>query len=157
MTLDSNPHFIFSGAKKNLKSSNDPHFIFSWDRIRHFVKSNSVLWKSSRHSLTLELKLKKFYPIIKMTPLKDFEAYLRVRDYMEGNDLTIEDLLKDFDDRIITITTSCDEVSKKFYSLASVANYMGVSLATVKYAYSKRRDTIRKMKGRTKVFHVEWE
>ena len=89
--------------------------------------------------------------------LKDFEAYLRVRDYMEGNDLTIEDLLKDFDDRIITITTSCDGVMKKFYSLASVANYMDVSLATVKYAYSKRRDMIRKMKGRTQVFHVEWE
>ena len=123
-------------------------------------------------------KTKKVYPIIKMTTLKDFEAYLRVRDYMEGNDLTIEDLLKDFDDRIITITTSCDGVmkkfyslasvancmdascdgvTKKFYSLASVANCMDVSLATVKYAYSKRRDTIRKMKGRTKVFHVEWE
>ena len=28
-------------------------------------------------SVTLELKLKKFYPIIKMTTLKDFEAYLR--------------------------------------------------------------------------------
>ena len=79
-----------------------------------------------------------------MTTLKDFEAYLRVRDYMEGNDL-------------ITITTSCDGVRKKFYSLASVANYMGVSLATVKYVYSKRRETIRKMKGRTKVCHVEWE
>ena len=60
-----------------------------------------------------------------MTTLTDFEAYLRVRDYMEGNDLTIEDLLKDFDDRIITITTSCDGVTKKFYSLAWVANYMG--------------------------------
>ena len=89
--------------------------------------------------------------------LKDFEAYLRVRDYMEGNDLTIEALLKNFDDRIITVTTSCDGVTKKFYLLASVANYMGVSLSTVKYTYSKRRDTIRKMKGQTKVFFVEWE
>ena len=99
-------------------------------------------------------KLKKFYPIIKMTTFKDFEAYLKVRDYMVGNDLTFEDILKDFDDRIITISVSCDEVTKKFYSLASAANYMGVSLATVKYAYSNKRDTIRKMKGRTKVFHV---
>ena len=80
-----------------------------------------------------------------------------MRDYMEGNDLTIEDPLKEFDDRIIAITTSSDGGPKKFYSLASVANYMGVSLATVKYAYSKRRDTIRKMIGRNKVFHVEWE
>ena len=78
---------------------------------------------------------------------------------MVGNDLTFEDILKDFDDRIITISGSCDEVTKKFYSLANAANYMGISLATVKYAYSNkiRYDTIRKMKGRTKVFHVEWE
>ena len=92
-----------------------------------------------------------------MTTFKDFEAYLRVRDHMERNDLTTEDLLRDSDDRIITITTSCDGVEKKFYSKALVENYMGVSLVTVKYAYSKRRDTIRKMKRRTKVFHVYWE
>ena len=67
--------------------------------------------------------------------MKDFETYLRVRDYMVGNDFTFEDILKDFDDRIITISVSCDEVTKKFYSLASAANYMGVSLATAKYAY----------------------
>ena len=92
-----------------------------------------------------------------MTTFKDFEAYLRVRDYMVGNDLTFEDIWKDFDDRIIIISVSCDEVTKKFYSLASAANYMGVSVATVKYAYSNKRDTIRKMKRRTKVFHAEWE
>ena len=91
-----------------------------------------------------------------MTMLKDLETYLRVKDYMEENDVTIEDLLRAFDDRIIPVTVNCDGVSKKFDSLASLANYMGVSLATVNYAYSKRRDTIRKMKGRTKVFHVEW-
>ena len=41
------------------------------------IEKISFLWKSPRHCLTLELKLKKFYPIIKMTTLKDFEAYLR--------------------------------------------------------------------------------
>ena len=92
-----------------------------------------------------------------MTTFKDFEAYLRVRDYMMGKDLTFENILKDFDDRIITISVSCDEVTKKFYSLASAANYMAVSLATVKYTYSNIRDTIRKMKGKAKVFYVEWE
>ena len=102
-------------------------------------------------------KTKKFYPIIKMTTLKDFEAYLSVRDYMVGNDLTFIDMLKDFDGRIITISVSCNGVTKKFYSLASPANYMGVFLVTAKYAYSNKRDTIRKMKGKTKVFHVEWE
>ena len=92
-----------------------------------------------------------------MTALKDFEAYLRVRGYMVGNDLTFEYILKDFDDRIITISVSCDEVTEKFYSLASAANYMDVPLATVKYAYSNKRDTIRKMKSKIEVFHVEWE
>ena len=121
--------------------------------FRPIPENISFLWKT----LTLELKLKRFYPIIKMTTLKDFEAYFRVRDYMVGNDLTFEDILKDFDDRIITISVSCDGVTKKFYSIASAVNYMGVSLATAKYAYSNKRDTIRKMKGRTEVFHVEWE
>ena len=102
-------------------------------------------------------KTRKFYPVIKMTTFKQFEAYLRVRDYVVGNDLTFEDILKDFDNRIITISVSCDEITKKFYSLASAANYMGVSLPTVKYAYSNKRDTIRKMKGKTKVFQAEWE
>ena len=92
-----------------------------------------------------------------MTTLKDFEAYLRVRDYIVGNGLTFEDILKDFEDKIITMSVSCDEVTKKFYSLASAANYIGVSLVTVKYAYLNKRYTIRKMKGKTKVFHVEWE
>ena len=92
-----------------------------------------------------------------MTTFKDFEAYLRVRHYMVGNDLTFEDIFKDFDDRTITISVSCDEVTKNFFSLTSAANYMGVSLVTVKYAYFNKRYTIRKMKGRTKVFHVEWE
>ena len=31
-----------------------------------------------------------------MTTFKDFEAYLRVRDYMVGNDLTFEDIIKRF-------------------------------------------------------------
>ena len=41
------------------------------------VKRFHFLWKLPSHCLTLELKLKRFYPIIKMTTLKDFEAYLR--------------------------------------------------------------------------------
>ena len=58
---------------------------------------------------------------------------------MVGNDLTFEDILKDFDDSIITKSVSADEVTKKFYSLASAADYMGVSLAAVKYTYSNKK------------------
>ena len=55
-------------------------------------KNISFLWKS----LTLELKLKKFYPIIKMTTLKEFEAYFmtlelddsrcRIHSISDGNE-----------------------------------------------------------------------
>ena len=91
-----------------------------------------------------------------MATLKDLETYLRIEDYIEENNVTIEDLLRSFDDRIIPVTVGCDGVSKKFYSSASAANYVGVSLSTVYYAYSKRRDTVRKMKGETKVYYIKW-
>ena len=91
-----------------------------------------------------------------MVSLRDIETYIRVKEYIEKNDVTIEDLLRSFDDRLITVTVSSNGVLKKFYSLSSSANYMGVSLATVNYAYSKRRDTIRKMKGEPKVYYVKW-
>ena len=55
------------------------------------------------------------------------------------------------------VTVESNGVSKKFYSLASAAHYMNVSLATIDYAHAKKRDTIRKMKGKTKVFYLKWE
>ena len=49
--------------------------------FRHNPISEKILflWKSPRHCLTLELKLKKFIPLLKMTTLKDFE------DLSQGN------------------------------------------------------------------------
>ena len=88
--------------------------------------------------------------------LKDLETYIKVKDYIEDNNVTIEDLLRSFDDRFIQVVVNCDGVSKRLYSLSSAANYMGVSFPTIKYAYSKRKDTIRKMKGEPKVFYADW-
>ena len=45
-----------------------------------------------------------------MTTLKDLETYLRVKDYIEENDVTTEDLLRSFDDRIVPVTVNCDGV-----------------------------------------------
>ena len=90
--------------------------------------------------------------------LKDLETYLKIKDYIEEDNVTIEDLLKSLNDKLIQVTVDCDGVSKKFYSLASAASYMNVLLLTIYYAYSKKRDTIRKMKGKTiyKVYHIKW-
>ena len=91
-----------------------------------------------------------------MVTLKDIETYIRLKDYIEDNDVKIEDLFRSFNDKLIQVMVNCDGVSKKFYSLSSTANYMGVSFPAMKYAYFKRRDTIRKMKGEPKVFYVDW-
>ena len=69
----------------------------------------------------------------------DLEAYLRVKYYVEDNDVTIEDLMRSFNDKIVPVTVTCNGSSKKFYSLASAANYMGVSLLTMAYACYKKR------------------
>ena len=102
------------------------------------------------------IKLKMFPHIYKMVTLKDLETYLKVKDYIEESNVTIEDLLKSLNDKLIPVTVDCDGVSKKFYSLASAASYMNVSLSTINYAYWKKRDTIRKMKGKTKVNYIKW-
>ena len=70
--------------------------------------------------------------------------------------LQIEDLLRSFDDKGIPVMVSRDGVSKKFYSLYSAAKYMDVSLANVKYSYSKGKDTVRKRKGDPKVSYLKW-
>ena len=48
------------------------------------------------------------------------------------------------------VTVNCDGVSKKFCSLSSAARYMHVSLPTIRYAYFKKRDTMRNMKENLK-------
>ena len=75
---------------------------------------------------------------------------------MKENNVEIEDLLEDFDDKIFTMDVNCDGVSRRLYSLNSVAKYMGVSLSTIRYAYSKKDETIRKMKGNSKIYKIDW-
>ena len=89
--------------------------------------------------------------------LKELEAYIKVKDYIEENNVKIEDLLESFDTKCVHVTVESNGVSKKFYYLTSVAHYMNVSLATIYYAHAKKRDTIRKMKGEMKVFYLKWE
>ena len=92
-----------------------------------------------------------------MLTLRDLETYLKVRDYMEENDITIDELIESMDCRKVPLKVSHDGRTKKFYSLAFAARYMGVSLATVYYAYSKTSNTIVKRRGGSKAFYIEWE
>ena len=38
-----------------------------------------------------------------MVSLNDLQTYIKVKDYIEENDITIEDLLRSFDDKVIPV------------------------------------------------------
>ena len=91
-----------------------------------------------------------------MVSLNDLQTYIKVKDTIDENGATIDDLLRSYDDKGISVMVSEDGVSKKFYSLYSAAKYMDVSLANVRYSYSKGKNTVRNRKGGSKVYNVEW-
>ena len=63
-----------------------------------------------------------------MVTLKELEAYIKVKDYIEENNLKIEDLLESFNTECVHVTVESNVVSKKFYSLASVTHYIHPSV-----------------------------
>ena len=91
-----------------------------------------------------------------MLTLRDLETYLMVKDYMEENNTNMEEILESMSCKKVPIAVTCDGVTKKFYSLAFAARYMGVSLPTVYYSHSKKSDTIVRRKGGSKVFYIDW-
>ena len=82
--------------------------------------------------------LNEFYTLIKMLTLRDLETYLKVKDYMEENDISIEELIESLDCKKVPLKVSHDEITKKFYSLAFAARYMRVSLPALYYSYPRR-------------------
>ena len=73
-----------------------------------------------------------------MLMLRDLETYLKVKDYMEENDVSIEELTGSLDCRKVSLKVSHDGITKKFYSLAFAVRYMGVYPPTLYYSYSKK-------------------
>ena len=49
-----------------------------------------------------------------MLTLRDLETYLMVKDYMEKNDIEIEELLDSINDEKVPLTIKCDGEMKKF-------------------------------------------
>ena len=102
--------------------------------------------------------LDEFYTPIKKFTLRHLETYLKVKDYMEENDISVEKLIESLDCKKVPLTkVSHDGITKKFYSLAFAAGYMRVSLPTLYYSYSKNSSTVVRRKGGPKVFNIEWE
>ena len=60
------------------------------------------------------LILDEFYTRIKMLMLRDLETYLKVKNYIEKNDISIEELIESLDCKKVT-KVSHDGITKKFY------------------------------------------
>ena len=91
---------------------------------------------------------------------KEFETYLRIKEFIERNSCEEADLRKMVRDRkptrIPLIIHSEDMEPKRYECLSDTANDMKVSKQTLIYAYENRRPLITRRKGGAKVFHIEW-
>ena len=87
---------------------------------------------------------------------KEFEAYLRVKEFMEKNNYNKTDLRKKIRDRrptCIPLTICCDDMEPRNYErLKDVANDIRVPRETLIYAYENRRQLITRRKGGVKSF-----
>ena len=97
---------------------------------------------------------------LKWITRKEFEAYLRVKEFMEKNNYDEADLRKKIRDTrpacIPLITRSDDMEPRKYERLKDAANGIGVSRETFIHAYENRRQLITRRKGGVKVFYIEW-
>ena len=97
---------------------------------------------------------------LKWITRKDFEAYLRVKEFIEKKNYEEADLRKKIRDRrptrIPLIIHSNDMEPKKYERLTDAANDIKVPRETLIYAYENRRTLITRRKGGVKVFYIEW-
>ena len=89
---------------------------------------------------------------------KEFETYLRIKEFIERNGYEEADLRKMVRDRrptcIPLIIHSDDIEPKRYERLSDAANDIKVSKQTLIYAYENRRPLITRRKGGAKVFHI---
>ena len=97
---------------------------------------------------------------LKWITRKEFEAYLRVKEFIEKNNYEEADLRKKIrawrPTRILLIIRSDDMEPKKYERLTDAANDIKVPRETLIYAYENRRTLITRRKGGVKVFYIEW-
>ena len=69
---------------------------------------------------------------------KDIESHIKVKEYMDKNNINDIDSLANS----LIIIKDENENERKFYSLSSAAKFIGVSFATMHYIHKNRRTKI---------------
>ena len=92
-----------------------------------------------------------------MVTLKEYEAYLKVKSFIDGNDEAeiISRLMGD-NKYIPLIIESNDTNPIKYYSTSAAARHCRVTKQTLDYAHKHRCSRIVRRKGRVKEFRITW-
>ena len=90
-----------------------------------------------------------------MATLKEYEAYLKVKRFMDGHDKSeiISRLMGD-NKYVPLIITSVDADLIKYYSISAAAKHCGVTKQTLDYAHRNRCTRIVRRKGGVKEFRM---
>ena len=92
-----------------------------------------------------------------MVTLKEYEAYLRVKRFIDGHDeFEIISRLMGDSKYIPLIIKSDDADPIKYYSTSAAAKHCGVTKQTLDYAHRNRCTRIVRRKGGVKEFRITW-
>ena len=95
--------------------------------------------------------------IFKMVTLKEYEAYLKVKRFINGHDKSeiISRLMGD--NKYVPLIIESDDADPiKYYSTSATAKDCGVTKQTLDYAHGNRCMRIVRRKGGVKEFRLTW-
>ena len=92
-----------------------------------------------------------------MVTLKEYEAYLKVKRFIDGHDEAkiISRLINESNYIPLTIESNGNDPIK-YYSTSTAPKYCGVTKYTLDYAYRNRCTRIVRRKGGVKEFRIRW-
>ena len=92
-----------------------------------------------------------------MVTLKEYEAYLKVKRFIDGRDeAEIISRLKYESNYVPLIIESDGTDSIKYYSTSAADKYCRITKQTLDYAYRNRCTRIVRRKGGVKEFRIKW-
>ena len=92
-----------------------------------------------------------------MVTLKECEAYLKVKRFIDGHDESEIILRLMGDNKYVPLIIKSDDADPiKYYSTSAAAKHCGVTKQTLDYTYKHRCSRIVRRKGGVKEFRIIW-
>ena len=92
-----------------------------------------------------------------MVPLKEYEAYVKVKRFIDGHDEAEIILRLMGDSKYVPLILESDGTDPiKYYSTSAAARHCGVTKQTLDYAHRNRCMRIARRKGGVKEFRITW-